>query len=64
MDIQQAVDRLEPGQSITFGRAWDGAFYVKHTQTTVGQFLGEVKNTIAYGKTPAHAWQAEQKEVR
>lgn len=55
---------LEPGHSVTIGRAWDGAFYVSHTYTTPGQWLGEVRRTIGYGPTLGHAWLAPQEVSR
>lgn len=55
---------LEPGQSVALGRAWDGSYYVRRTQTTPGDWLGPVTRTIARGATPGEAFAAEQEPER
>lgn len=60
----RAINALEPGQSLSFGRAWDDSAYVRNERTTPGQWLGGVSRTIAYGATFDEAWAAPQEETR
>lgn len=54
----------KPGQSITIGMAWDGSYYVSHTQTTRHDWLGPVTRTIARGGDLFEALDAEQQPDR